>query len=370
MAAIDGIPGHPRRPQVLAWAKETSMKRIVLGLCRALIPLALIVMLSAGTTPAAGKLKIVCTTTDLASIAKAVAGEEAQVASITTGTEDPHFIQAKPSYMILAREANLWVRVGMELEVGWEPPLIDGSRNAAIRPGSSGHLDASEKVLRLEVPTTRITRAMGDVHPEGNPHYWLDPLNGRIIAEEIAKRLIKLDPARAKTYQKNLETFRRHLDEAMFGSVLTQRLGGARLWAWQVKGDLERQLTELGMLKEAGGWWAAMRPFKDQDIITFHKSWIYFCNRFGLKVVGELEPKPGVPPTGSHLKKITELIRVNHVKLIVQEPFYPVKAADFLASQTKVKVVVVANSVGGDPLAKDYISLMNLIVNRIAKALR
>ncbi len=346
------------------------MKRIILGLCRALIPLALIVMLSSGTISAAGKLNIVCTTTDLASIAKAIAGEEAQVTSITTGMEDPHFIQAKPSYMIHARDADLWVRVGMGLEVGWEPPLIDGSRNAAIRPGSSGHLDASEKVLRLEVPTTRITRAMGDVHPEGNPHYWLDPLNGRIVAGEIAKRLIKLDPARAQAYQKNLESFRNHLDDAMFGSMLTHRLGGARLWAWQVKGDLERRLTELGMLKDAGGWWAAMRPFKGQGIITFHKSWIYFSNRFGLKVLDELEPKPGVPPSGPHLKKIVGLIETNHVKLILQEPFYPVKAASLLASQTKAKVVVIANSVGGDPLAKDYISLINLIVSRTSKALR
>lgn len=346
------------------------MKRIAFGICRALIPLALFLSIGMGSAAAEDKLKIVCTTTDLASIAQAVAGSRAQVSSITSGKEDPHFIQAKPSYMILAREADLWVRVGMSLEVGWEEPLIDGARNARIRPGSPGHLDASEKVLRMEVPTGRITRAMGDVHPEGNPHYWLDPLNGRIVAEEIAKRLAQLDPANGRTYQENLTAFRRKLDSAMFGSKLVQRLGGGRLWAWQVRGELERRLNEQGLLKDAAGWWDALRPFKGQGIITFHKSWVYFCNRFGLKVLGELEPKPGVPPSGAHLSKIAELMKAKQVRLILQEPFYPVKAAELLSAQTKAKLVVVTNSVGGDPKATDYIYLINLIVSRTSKALR
>jgi zinc/manganese transport system substrate-binding protein len=346
------------------------MKNIVIGLGRILITLVMCLTILGGVAHAAEKLKIVCTTTDLASIAKAVAGSKAKVTSITTGREDPHFIQAKPSYMILAREADLWVRVGMELEIGWEEPLIDGSRNPRIRPGSPGHLDASQKVLRMEVPTSRVTRAMGDVHPEGNPHYWLDPLNGRIVAGEIAKRLKRLDPANAKTYQRNLDQFLHHLDDAMFGSMLAHRLGGARLWAWQVKGSLKSRLDELGMLKDAGGWWAAMRPFKGQGIITFHKSWVYFCGRFGLKVLGELEPKPGVPPSGGHLRKMAALMKTNQVRLILQEPFYPQKAAGLLAAQTKAKVVVVTNSVGGDPLAADYISLINLIVSRVSAALR
>jgi zinc/manganese transport system substrate-binding protein len=346
------------------------MKRMTLIICRALIPLALFLSIGIGSAAAADKLKIVCTTTDLASIAEAVAGSRAQVSSITSGKEDPHFIQAKPSYMILARQADLWVRVGMSLEVGWEEPLIDGARNARIRPGSPGHLDASEKALRMEVPTGRITRAMGDVHPEGNPHYWLDPLNGRIIAGEIATRLQSLDPANAQAYQDNLAAFRRQLDQAMFGAKLVKRLGGGRLWAWQVRGELERRLNEQGLLKDAAGWWAAMRPYVGQGIITFHKSWVYFCNRFGLKVLGELEPKPGVPPSGAHLGKIAELMQAKQVKLILQEPFYPVKAAEFLAAQTKANLVVVANSVGGDPKATDYIHLINLIVSRTAKALR
>jgi zinc/manganese transport system substrate-binding protein len=346
------------------------MKHFASRLSRALMALALVLTALAGTAPAADKLNIVCTTTDLASIANAVAGDRAHVTSITIGKEDPHFIQAKPSYMVQARDADLWVRVGMGLEVGWEPPLLDGARNPRILEGTPGHLDASDKVIRLEVPTTQITRGMGDVHPEGNPHYWLDPLNGRIVAGEIAQRLIKLDPAHAQVYQKNLKNFYHRLDDAMFGSALAHRLGGARLWAWQVKGELKRRLDELGMLKDAGGWWAQMRPYRGQGIITFHKSWIYFCGRFGLKVLGELEPKPGVPPSGSHVQKIAGLIKANQVKLILQEPFYPVKAAELLAAQTGAKLAVVTNSVGGDPKATDYIALINLIVARVAEALR
>jgi zinc/manganese transport system substrate-binding protein len=346
------------------------MKHFIKHCCRALISLALVLTTLAGAAPAADKFKIVCTTTDLAAIAKAIAGGMAQVTSITTGKEDPHFIQAKPSYMIQARDADLWVRVGMGLEVGWEPPLLDGARNPRIREGAPGHLDASEKVLRLEVPNVQITRAMGDVHPEGNPHYWLDPLNGRIVAGDIAQRLSKLDPAHAQTYQKNLKTFYHRLDDAMFGSALAHRIGGARLWAWQVKGELKGRLEALGMLKDAGGWWAVMRPFKGRGIITFHKSWIYFCGRFGLRVLGELEPKPGVPPSGSHIQKIAGIIKANKVELILQEPFYPTKAAELLAAQTGVKVVVATNSVGGDSKATDYIALINLIVSRTAGALR
>jgi ABC-type Zn uptake system ZnuABC Zn-binding protein ZnuA len=340
------------------------MKRLITALVVAAA------LVAPGPAAPAGELKIVCTTTDLASIAKSVAGDQAAVESITTGKEDPHFLAAKPSYIIKARSADLWVRVGMDLEVGWEPVLLDSARNPRVREGAPGHLDASRRVPRLGVPAEKVTRGMGDVHPQGNPHYWLDPLNGRIVAGEIATRLAELDPAGAQAYRRNLEAFRHRLDDAMFGGALVHRVGGARLWAWQVKGEMDRRLAELGLEGQAGGWWAALRPFRGRRMVTFHRSWVYFCHRFGLEVAAELEPKPGVPPSGGHLRRVVELMRAHNVRLILQEPFYPTKAAELVAGQTGAELVVVANSVGGDPAADDYLSLIGLVVDRVREALR
>jgi zinc/manganese transport system substrate-binding protein len=166
--------------------------------------------------PALAALKVVTTTTDLKSVVEAVGGDKVEVASLGTGREDPHFIDAKPSCMVLARDARLWVRIGMELEIGYENLVIDGSRNPNIRVGAAGHLDASEGVLRQEVPTDKVDRSMGDIHPQGNPHYWLDPLNMRIVAKNVAARLSKLDPDNAEYYADRLKAFQARLDEAMF----------------------------------------------------------------------------------------------------------------------------------------------------------
>ena len=318
----------------------------------------------------AKKLNVVTTTADLASIARFVAGPYAHVTSICSGKEDPHFLQAKPSYIVAARDADLWIRVGMDLEVGWEPAVLGGARNAAIKEGSIGHLDASESVLRLDVPSTSLTRAMGDVHPHGNPHYWLDPLNGRILAGAIAERLAQLDPSHAADYRSRLKDFRQRLDIRMFGEELVREVGGAGLWAWQLRGELGERLEAQGLSLQAGSWWADTQIFRGENIVTYHKSWVYFCNRFGLIVAAELEPKPGIPPSGSHLNDVIGIVTARKVRLILQEPFYSAKAAELIADRTGAEIVVVTNSVGGDPGAQDYLSLMDLIVERISDALK
>jgi ABC-type Zn uptake system ZnuABC Zn-binding protein ZnuA len=333
------------------------------------------------STPAwAAKLKIVTTTSDLAAIAHAVAGEKAEVHGICTGKEDPHMLTAKPSVILLARDADLWIRIGLELEIGWEPPILDGSRNTRIRVGSKGHLDASESALVLDVPQTAITRAMGDVHPSGNPHYWLDPLNGRRVAGAIAGRLALLDPANAAFYRENAAAFQKTLDERMFGAGLVQAVGADALWAKTQDGSMAAFLGDpaktgkAGLPRrsdgvegaKAGGWVAAMLPLRGQKIVTYHRSWVYLAHRFGLEVAAELEPKPGVPPTAAHLAEVAETARAGEVKLILQEPFYSTKAANQLAAKTGARVVVVANSVGGQPEATDYLALMDLIVQRLS----
>ncbi len=318
-----------------------------------------------GTEALADKLRIVATTSDLAAIAKAVAGDKADVRSICTGKEDPHMLQAKPSVILQARDADLWIRIGLELEIGWEPPILDGSRNNRIRIGTKGHLDASESVLVLDVPQTTITRAMGDVHPMGNPHYWLDPLNGRRIAKAISERLALLAPSDAAFFRSNADTFQKALDERMFGAGLVKEVGADALWAKTQDGSIAAFLQDKANQRKAGGWIAEMLPLRGQKIVTYHRSWVYFANRFGLSVAAELEPKPGVPPTAAHLVEVVETAKADGVKIILQEPFYSTKAANQLAGKTGARVVVVANSVGGQPEATDYLALMDLIVAKL-----
>lgn len=313
-------------------------------------------------------IKILTTTTDLASIARAIAGEHAVVNSLCSGKEDPHFLQAKPSYIVMARDADLWIRVGMELEIGWEAPILDGARNSAIRIGGPGHLDASEHVRRLGVHSTRITRAMGDVHPQGNPHYWLDPLNGRIVAKCMADRLEHLFPEYKGDFQENLISFQKALDEHMFGKVLVEKLGGARLWTLELRGELYPWLNTHHLEGSLGGWKGRLTTFKGQKIITYHQSWNYFADRFGLDILDELEPKPGIPPSPGHVLEVIRKIEEQNVSALLMEPFYSRKAPDMIASRTGIRVVVSANSVGGEPAAQDYLSMIGNVVEKLAMA--
>ncbi len=318
----------------------------------------------------ARKIKILTTTTDLTSIAKSIAGEHATVYSLCSGKEDPHFLQAKPSYIIMARDADLWIRVGMELEIGWEQPILDGSRNSNIRIGESGHLDASERVMRLGVPTTRISRAMGDVHPQGNPHYWLDPLNGRIVAKRIATRLGQVFPQHADDFQRNLKTFQRKFDEHMFGKALVDRLGGAKLWTLELKNKLEKTLKTLHLENQLGGWKGMMRPFQGEKMITYHQSWDYFAHRFGFEVAQELEPKPGIPPSPAHVLEVIQNVKEQNIRVLLVEPYYSRKAPDLIASKTGIHVVAVANTVNGEPAADDYLSMIGNVVARLETAFK
>ncbi len=333
-----------------------------------LIAVAWILAAAPSVVEAQEKLRIVTTTTDLASIARAIGGEKVEVSSLATGREDPHFIAAKPSYMMAARKADLWIRVGLELEIGYEELIIDGSRNSKIRISTPGHLDASRGVLRLEVPTQKIDRSMGDVHPLGNPHYWTDPLNGRIMAKNIAKRLQKLAPQHAEYFQQRLKAFYRELDERMFGPDLVAKLGGGKLWALLLKNRLDKVLSEPGQ-PPLGGWLATMRPHAGKEIITYHRSWTYFAHRFGLVVAGELEPKPGIPPSPGHVAAVINTAGARQIKVLLMEPFYSRKAPDLVASQTGITVVQCANTVDGQPEAVDYLAMLDNIVAGVSAVL-
>jgi zinc/manganese transport system substrate-binding protein len=284
---------------------------------------------------AQGKLNVMTAVEDLAAIAREVGGDRVTVESIARGYQDPHFVEAKPSFILKLQKADLLIVVGRELEIGWLPPLILQSRNAKIQPGAAGYLDASEHAKILELPQGQITRAMGDVHPLGNPHYWMDPENGKIIAQEIAAKLSELRPADKAYFNQRLTDFTTKLDAA------------------------EKR------------WVAMMAPYKGIKVVTYHRSFPNFADRFGLDIIGYVEPRPGIPPTPQHTLDLINEMKRQNVKVVLVEPYFDLKTPNAIGRETGAEVLVLPPSVGGVKEITDYISLfdydLNLLVNAIKK---
>ncbi len=281
---------------------------------------------------AAKKLNVITATTDLASLAQEVGGDKINVESMAKGYQDPHFVEAKPSFLLKLRQADLLVVVGLQLEIGWLPPLITQSGNSRIQVGANGYLDASQFAEILEIPQGSITRAMGDVHPLGNPHYWLDPDNGRRVAKGIAGKLGEMDPEDAAYFQQRFQDFDHRLSEA----------------------DKK--------------WQADMKPFRAQKVITYHNSAPNFAHHFGLNVVGFVEPRPGIPPTPSHTLEVINMMKRDHVKVIMVEPYFDRKTPDSIARETGGTVVEYLPSVGGVKEVTTYFQLFDYDIALLTKA--
>jgi ABC-type Zn uptake system ZnuABC Zn-binding protein ZnuA len=300
------------------------MKRILICL--------LTVFLLKGTVLAA-PLRVVTTTEDLAAIAREVGGSLVEVESLARGTQDPHFLEARPSMILKVSRADLFIQVGAELEVGWAPPLLIGARNSAIHPGARGFLDISNNIELLEVPTGRVDRSQGDVHPLGNPHYQLDPENGKTIAQSIAKKLVDLRPNQSERINQNLKEFNRKLNEAI------------------------------------AQWKAQMRPYEGTKIVTYHKSWNYLAKRFELNVIDYVENKPGIPPSPTHINQLIAVMKQEKPKLIIMEPWFSRSIPDLLSRETGTKVLVLPPTVGGAEGVKTYFDLFNYLISQLTTAL-
>ena len=295
-----------------------------------------VVALLAGAMPARAQLKVVTSTTDLADIAQAVGGRLAQVSHVSEGYQDPHFAEAKPSFILRMRNADVFAYVGLDLEIGWMPLLVDGARNPKIRPGAPGNIDVSKAIDVLDRAGGDVDRSQGDVHPLGNPHYWLDPENGRRIARLFATRFASLDPKNAAAYEASRSAFEERLNAA-------ER-------AWQ---------DELAVIR-------------GKPVVAFHTSWKYLAEYTGMNIVGFMEPKPGVPPSPAHLAGLIQQMKRTGAKVIIVEPFYSRKDADFVAARTGAQVVVLPPSVGGLRSARidDYIELLKFDIGLLATALK
>ena len=282
---------------------------------------------------AQGKLNVIATTEDLAAIARDVGGDRITIEALARGYQDPHFVEAKPSFILRLQRADLLIVVGRELEVAWLPPLVQQSRNAKVQVGADGYLDASMHARILDIPQGQITRAMGDVHPSGNPHYWLDPENGKIVARDLAAKFAALRPADRPYFDQRLADFNRRVDEGM------------------------------------KRWLAAMAPFKGLKVVTYHRSYPNFVDRFGLDVIGYVEPRPGIPPSPSHTLALINEMNRQQIKVILMEPYFDQKTPDSIARQTGAKVVVLPPSVGGEKSITDYVGLFDHNVNLLVTAL-
>ncbi|MBL8060211.1 MAG: zinc ABC transporter substrate-binding protein [Chthonomonas sp.] len=316
---------------------------------------------------ASANLKIVTTTADLASIAKLVGGKSVSVSSIITGSRDAHRIEAKPSFMSRVAGADVFIAVGLDLEVGYERAILDGARNGKVMLGQPGHIYAADYAYILDKPTGSVTRAHGDIHPGGNPHVLLDPYNGRRIGIGLARKFQQLDRANAASYETNLKAFLDRLDSAMFGAAQVDKFGSESLWQWHNAGNFKATMASKG--STPGGWSGRVGDVVGKPVFSYHRSFPYLARRFGFRVMDELEPKPGLEPTPGHLATLIRTGQEQGVKAIFQEPFFSTKSANLVASRIGAKVVVLPQSVGQAPGADDYIKLFDVIVQRMAEAL-
>ncbi len=283
---------------------------------------------------AQSKLNVMTTTEDLASIAREIGGDHITVDSMAKGYQDPHFVEAKPSFILKLQKADVLICVGRELEIGWLPPLIQQSRNAKVQVGAAGYLDASLAAAILEIPNGNITRAMGDVHPLGNPHYWMDPENGKRIAKEMAAKFTELRAGDAAYFQQQLASFNTRIDAA------------------------EKR------------WLAEMAPYKGTKVATYHRSFPNFAERFGLDIMGYVEPRPGIPPTPQHTLDLINEMKRQNVKIVLVEPYFDLKTPQAIGRDTGAQVLVMPPSVGGTKDVSDYFKLFDYDINLLIDAIK
>lgn len=279
------------------------------------------------------KIKVVATLPDLGSLAREVGGDKIELSVLAKPTEDSHFVDARPSFVVQLRDADVLIDGGAELEIGWLPPLLQNARNPKIDVGKPGRVQAFQGVRLMNVPTN-ATRAAGDVHALGNPHFTVDPIIAKTIALHIAQAFSAIDAANASSYDANYKKF-----EATINAKLQE-------------------------------WGAAMLPFKGQSVVAYHDSWPYFAHRFGVNIDTFLEPKPGIPPSPSHLAEVIEKMKAQKIKAIIVEPFHDRKIAEKVASSTSAKIVDFAQYPGGLPGTDSYVKLIDKLIANLSAALK
>lgn len=326
-------------------------------------------LLLAGLT-AAEPVRVVATVPELGAIARSVGGEDVVVTVLARPSDDPHRVEARPSFVVELARAELLLSTGFELEVGWLPPLVDNARNRRIRKDAGGHLEAALLVASpIGVPVGAVDRSAGDVHPHGNPHVLLDPAVGLAMARQVAGRLAELRPEAEARFRQRYEAFARDLGTALAGDAIAGRLDVAKLIQLDDHGRLQDFLAQQGLTGQLGGWWAMMRPFAGAPVAADHDLYPYLARRFGLRIAVLLEPKPGVPPSTRHLAQVAARMRDGGVKALLATPYFDRKAIELVAGASGARIADLAHQAGALPGTEEYIAWIDANVKAIAKAL-
>ena len=339
------------------------------SVARVLPALTVLACLFASVSLAAEPLRVCATVPELGNLAEEIGGTEVTVTVFTKGTESPHYTVPKPSFIKALNVCNAYVQIGIELEIGWAPVLLQSARNAAILPGRAGFIDASEVISALDVPSGQIDRSMGDVHPGGNPHYLLDPLNGLRVAALLRDRFAALRPQAEQHFAARYADFRQRLGNALVGAALSRKYDFEKLALLAEHGRLIDFLDSQGDTALLDGWLGITRPLAGVKIVAEHDAWAYFAARFGLQVVGFLEPIPGVPPTTSHIGTVIERMRAEQVGVVLTIAYFDPRYARFVSEKTGAAVVPLAHQVGARPGTDDYLSMTDYNVRQLAAAL-
>jgi zinc/manganese transport system substrate-binding protein len=341
------------------------MRTTIISIISAL-SVALVASSAAAAAPPARKISVVTTLNVLAAVTREVGGDRVSVTALAKPNQDPHTLAAKPTFKVLAKNADLFVELGLGLDI-WGSEVTNASGNPRIQTGQSGRVIATEGIETKELPAT-LSKAWGDIHPYGNPHVWLDPVNAKQIAANIAAGLTRIDPDGKDAYAANLKAFGAKVDDALYGHALVEEYGSSRLERLSRRNELIDYLKTKGTYGKLGGWLKQAESLRGLKIITYHKTWVYFCDRFGIEIRGELEEKPGIPPSQDYLAQLIKKIQSEGIKVIFIDTIYPTKDGEFAAGKTGAKIVSSPIDVGGVPGTDSYFALISTLLDRILSA--
>ncbi len=313
-------------------------------------------------------IQVCATIPDLGNLAQEIGGDQVKVGVFAKSQEDPHFIEAKPSFIKALSQADLFLQIGMELEIGYAPILLQNARNSRVLVGAPGYVDCSKVITPMEIPTGPVDRSMGDVHPLGNPHYITDPLNGLRVARLIRDRLTELRPEKKSLFEERYTNFYRKIGNAMVGDKLAGKYDFEKLALLYEEGKIESFLKEQKAEGSLEGWLKMMLPYRGSKVVADHNLWPYFSRRFGILVIGFMEPKPGISPTTKHLQELIEMMKAEGVKVILASPYYDIRHAQFVSKNIGAKIVPMAHQVGSRPGADSYLKMVDYNVRQLVTA--
>ncbi|HTL33976.1 MAG TPA: metal ABC transporter substrate-binding protein [Kofleriaceae bacterium] len=333
---------------------------------RILLSVLVLALVTTTATAAPKKVSVVTTLNVLASVTQEIGGDRVSVSALAKPNQDPHTLVAKPTFKLAAKKADMFVELGLGLDA-WGSAVTDASGNTNIQAGQKGRVVASAGIDTKELPAT-LSKAWGDIHPQGNPHVWLDPVNVKTIAKNIAAGLTKVDPGSKDLYAANLKKFSDKLDDALYGHALVEEYGASKLERLSRRNELIDYLKKKETYDKLGGWLKKAEALRGVQIITYHKTWIYFTDRFGMKIAGEIEEKPGIPPSQDYLASLIKKIKSDNIKVLFVDTIYPAKDGEYIAGKTGAKIVSSPIDVGGADNTGDYFALIDTVLDRTLAA--